>query len=80
MTEFATTTNFCYGFFDVEKPSSQYTKQEQLVSKHNCIAVNKVYINSPLFLNKKITYDSTLFIRPDSEKVAKLTREHRSYF
>ena len=63
MTEFATKTNFCYGYFDEEKPISQYSKREQSVYKHNCIAVNKIYINSPLFLNKRIPFDSTLFIQ-----------------
>jgi hypothetical protein len=64
VTSFATSTNFCFGFFDLGVDlNHKYTDRQKMAMMYNAIKVNKTYLSSCLFLNKKIIFDSTLFIQ-----------------
>lgn len=64
MTTFAATANFCYGYLDTEKGHlAKIPENEQLVIRHNCLLVNKMYLNSKLFQNQCTGYEKSLFIQ-----------------
>jgi hypothetical protein len=64
MTTFATTANFCYGYLDTEKGHlAKIPRKEQLVIRHNCLLVNKLYLKSKLFQDQCVSYEKSLFIQ-----------------
>jgi len=63
-SEFATTTNFCFGYLDTEGDVDRRWSRDQKSSiKYNVYMVNLMYLQSCIFLNKKIPFDSTLYIQ-----------------